>query len=133
MSSLRRAGLQAERAADTVLGAVLSAWENIRDTVTRARAPSRELDRAREGVTDRARKAERRGGTARKRVQRDLEGRRAEATRALRRKRGAAQDQVETARREAEERVGKAQSTAEESFRRAEERVRSLTGSNNTG
>jgi hypothetical protein len=72
MSSLRRAALQAERAADTALGAVVSAWEGVRDVVTRARAPSREFERAREGVNNEIQKAERRGGAARKRAQRDL-------------------------------------------------------------
>lgn len=100
MSSLRRAALQAERAADTALGAVLSAWGSVRDIVTRARAPSRELERAREGVDDQIQRAERRGGAARKRAQRDLKRRR-----------------------------GEAQSTTEDTLRRAEERVRSLTGS----
>jgi hypothetical protein len=126
MNRAQAVGLQAQRAADTALGATLSAGESIGESTKRFRKPGPEFSRIRDRLTTEARKAERRGAQARKRAQRELKQRRNEALRAVRGQRREAEQRVEDTRREAEERFSSVQSKAEDLIGRANEQTRTV-------
>ena len=110
-SRLKAAALEAQRVADTAIGAVVAGGERVTGTVKPFRSQAqarREIQRLQRRANTNLRKFERRGATARKR-----------ALRTVKRNRRDAERQVESARRDVERRFEDATDTAEELFRRA--------------
>jgi hypothetical protein len=70
LNLVQAAGLQAERAGDVALGAVLTARDNVVDGARKLGDPSQEWKRLRERVDTSTRRFERRGAQVRKRGQR---------------------------------------------------------------
>lgn len=115
MNRLQAAGLQAQRAGDTALGAALSSGESVVDAVRPLSDPRRELKRLQGSLSTAARKAETRGARARK-----------SALRSARRTRTDVEQRVDTTRSDAEERIGDVQSRADGFRRRVEDQARNL-------
>jgi hypothetical protein len=128
-SRLKALGWQAQRVADTAVGAAVSGGEKVVDTVKPLRSSAdlrREVSRLRRRGTVNLRKVERRGATARKRAQRTVASQRGQVTRAVRRNRREAEQQVKSARDEVGRRIDEAQTTAEEAFGRLGSDARGL-------
>jgi hypothetical protein len=133
LNTLQALGLQAQRIADTAVGATLTAGENVAEAlkpVASRRETQRELKRLRGRLTTNLRKVERRGATARKRAQRSVSRQRAQAVRALRRNGQQAERQVksqaQSTRDGVERRFGEAQTTSEDVLRRVQSEARNL-------
>lgn len=133
VNALQALGLQAQRVADTAVGATLVAGENVTEAIkpmtSRADA-QRELKRFRGRLTTNLRKVERRGATARRRAIRSVSRQRDQAVRALRRNRQQAERQVKSqahsARDGVEQRAGEVRATTEDFLRRAESEAGNL-------
>jgi hypothetical protein len=133
LNTLQALGLQAQRIADTAVGATLTAGENVSEAIkpiTSRTETQRELKRLRGRLSTNLRKVERRGATARRRAQRSVRRQRDQAVRALRRNRRQAERQVKSqvhaTRDGAERRFGEAQATTEDVLRRVESEARNL-------
>jgi hypothetical protein len=101
------AGLQAERAGDVALGAVLTARDRVVDTTRRFSAPSTEWTALRKRIDTSTGKFERRGAQIRKRGQRRV-------TQTFRRTRRDVEKQANQVQRDVESTVTDVRETAEE-------------------
>jgi hypothetical protein len=129
-SRLKSIGWQAQRVADTAVGAAVSGGEKVVESVRPLRTQAgirREASKLRRRATVNLRRVERRGATTRKRVQRKVTSRRGQVTRSLRRNRREAEQQVRSVQHEFGRRVDDAQTTATDALRRVESQARSLT------
>jgi hypothetical protein len=109
-SRLKVVGLQAQRVADTAVGAAVSGGEKVAETFKPLRSPDqarREAQRLQRRAAVNLRKVERRGATARQR-----------ALRNLRRNRRDAEQHVRSARQDVERRFEDVQSNAESLLQR---------------
>lgn len=125
-SRLKAAGYEAQRAVDTSIGAAVAARDRVADAarpLTRSQERKRAVRNIRESTSDRLRKAEQRGATARKRAQRTVE-------REAKRVRRTVESRVRSGRTAAEEGVDEkaeqARSVADDALRGASERVGDL-------
>jgi hypothetical protein len=128
-SRLKSLGWQAQRAADTVVGAAVSGGEKVAQTLKPLRSQAgvrREVSRVQRQATANARKMERRGATARKRAQRTIGRQRGQVTRALKRNRREAERQVKTTRDGFDRRVEGVRTSAETFAHRAGSEARNL-------
>jgi hypothetical protein len=117
-STLKSFGWQAQRVADTAVGAAVTAGEKAADTVKPLRSQagvSRQISRLRRRAATNLRKAERRGASARR-----------SAARILRRNRREAERQVKSTQDGFERRIDDAQSAAEGLARRVGSDARSI-------
>jgi hypothetical protein len=115
-SRLKSFGWQAQRVADTLVGAAVSGGERIAKTLRPLQSQAgvrREVSRLRSQTRVNVRKAERRGATVRKRAQRNIDRQRGHVTRALRRNRREAERQVKATRQGFERRLDDVRTTAE--------------------
>jgi len=129
-SRLKVVALEAERVADTAVGAVVAGGEKVVDTLKPLRSQTdarREAQRIQRRATTNLRRFERRGATARKQAERTVKRQRDQALRTLRRNRRDAERQVKTARRDVEHRFDEVQESAEDLFRRATPQATSST------
>ena len=121
MSTLRSFGWQAQRLADTAIGAAVAGGEKAADTLNPLRRPanaSRELSRLQHRAATGLGKAERRGANARRRAFRTLRQQRERGLRRLRRNRREAKRQAKSAQDAFGRRVDEAQTAAEGMARR---------------
>jgi hypothetical protein len=128
-STLKSVGWQAQRVADTALGAAVTAGEKVAATVEplQSRAGiNGEISRLRRRAATNLRKAERRGATARRNVVRTLGRQRDQELRRLSLNGRQAQQQARSTQDGLERQVDRAQTAAEELARRVKSDPRNI-------
>jgi len=121
--------LQAQRVADTVVGAAVGGGEKVAEALKPLQSQAgvrREVSRLRRQATANVRKLERRGATARKRAQRTAGRQRSQVTSRLRRNRREAERQVRATRDGFDRRVEDVRTSAEGFAQRAGSEARNL-------
>src|SRR5689334_19027064 len=121
-SRLNVAVLQAQRAADTAVGAAVAGGERAVSTLKPLRSQGdarREAQRLQRRAASNLRRFEGRGATARRRAERTIKRQRDQALRTLRRNRRGAECQVKSARGDLQRRFEDAQEGAADLVRRA--------------